>query len=117
MLIESCGCGLIGMNRQTLKKIVAIALALVGFAMVLYYLRMQTVTRTNEEDDWALLVFALGAAIAGAGISLPRLRPPYVVLVALVSPFVVFWVMVALYWGAIVSYVLLRTIFPQLFAR
>jgi hypothetical protein len=66
--------------------------------------------RSNDEDDFAWRILAIGISIIGAGVSIPFVRPWIVPLVAIASPFVAFAAAVILFWSAIILNALIRTV-------
>lgn len=74
--------------------------------MLIYWLRLQGVTRSNAEDNVGWCIFSIGAAATGAGISMRQLRPANVLLIALISPCALFAGFVILVWGGILLYAL-----------
>lgn len=94
------------MNRPNRQQAVCLVLIATGLATLAYWLRLQGMNRTNAEDDLAICILGIGAAMVGAGISIPSLPPRYVLLIALASPFVLFAAFVIFVWSCIILYAL-----------
>lgn len=67
--------------------------------------------RTNEEDNIAWAVLALGAFLFGIGASIPFTRMGRALLIGVAAPFVGFAVLVAIVWGYIILYALFKATF------
>jgi hypothetical protein len=81
---------------------VAVALTAVGALVAVIGFSAQFRPRSNFEDNFSWAVWAVGMAMIGAGATTPRNRLPTIVVAAIATPFFVFGILVALFWGSIV---------------
>jgi len=106
-----------GMNDDSRRKwrmlrwavaAVVLAAGLVVFAEGAYLETRNP--RSNDEDNTALCILAMGSSMIGAGISIPFARPVIVILVAAASPFVAFSFAVFIVWCVLPLYFALKSL-------
>jgi hypothetical protein len=88
---------------RLLRLVLAIALVGMGVWLLVQGIQLELRNpRTNEEDDFAWGVLALGAFLAGIGGSMPFMRIRWVIVIGLASPLAGFGIVVWLVWGCII---------------
>lgn len=85
-------------QRQIVRMLLCVLLLIAGLMMFLNGANFQMRTRSNEEDDYSLLMLWCGTSLVAAGCSLPFLRLPFVALISAVAPFAAFWALAVLFW-------------------
>jgi len=84
------------------KSSLAVATLGVGLAVFVAGAYLETRNpRTNDEDNFAWCVLAVGTSLIGMGGSLPFARPVLVIVIALASPFIAFALAVFTFWALV----------------
>jgi hypothetical protein len=85
--------------RSVLRRLIAFPVLAAGLVVFANGVYLETRNpRSNDEDNIAICVLAVGASITGAGISIPFVRPLIVVLVAMASPVIAYALAVIVFW-------------------
>ena len=98
--------------NSLLRWVIAVPVVAAGLVTLAEGVALETRNpRTNDEDNEAWCILATGAAITGAGISIPFVRPYLVPLIAIASPLVGYAVVVLLVWSCIVLWAVMHALF------
>ena len=98
-------------KRKVSRARVSIALPIfcAGLAVFVAGVYLETRNpRSNEEDDFAVQVLAVGAFLLGIGASLPFVPAWLALAIGLVSPFLAFALAVIVVWSVIILNAIFR---------
>jgi hypothetical protein len=92
------------------RRKLALALTVIGLGIFALgtYLEART-PRSNNADNFALCVLAVGAILTGMGASLRSVRPWLAIAIGIASPFIVFALTVAVVFSVIYLEATLRS--------
>lgn len=103
-----------GMKPQLKGPKALLAVVLLGIGLVVFVVGAYLETRnprTNDEDDVAWRVLGVSAFLIGTGAGLLFVGPIKAIMIGVVSPFIGFWLMVAIVWSFILIHVIIRNVF------